>query len=263
MKLGMPTLAEYTSIADNVQLCKALGLEFIELNMNLPICTPEKLSPSEIGYYKEKYGIDFTIHLPEELDLSSYHPSIRKGHLERCRQAMEWANLSGIKTLNMHLNNGIYFTLPQTKIWINEQYEADFLELLYDSYSELYHLAKMFEVELCIENTGNFHIPHIRKALDQLSSFNNFYLTWDVGHDAKAGFDEESIFTYFSDHIKHMHLHDYNGKSDHQPLYTGIVPIDNRLEFAQRNDLSVVIEIKTSQSLTESVSELKKKDYLS
>ncbi|UVI29410.1 sugar phosphate isomerase/epimerase family protein [Paenibacillus spongiae] len=262
MKLGMPALVEYRSIADNIQLCNALGLDFIELNMNLPICMPENLSYSEIRAYKERYGLDFTIHLPEELDLSSYHPSIRKGHLERCKQTMEWANLSGIRTLNMHMNNGIYFTLPHSKVWINDQYESTFLELLHESYAELYRLAAAYEVELCIENTGNYHIPHIRKALDQLSDFQNFYLTWDVGHDAKAGFEEEPAFTHFNDRIRHMHLHDYNGKSDHQPLYTGIVPIDDRLAFAQLKDLSVVIEVKTSESLRESVAMLRSKGYL-
>ncbi|NOU96201.1 TIM barrel protein [Paenibacillus sp. LMG 31456] len=263
MKFGMPTLVELKSINENVQLCNTLGLDFIELNMNLPICIPENLSFSELRCYKEQYGLEFTIHLPEELDLSSYQPSIRKGHLERCKQAMEWANLSGINTLNMHLNNGIYFTLPHSRVWINEQYESKFLELLYESYLELYQLAKTFEVQLCIENTCNFHIPYIRNALDKLSVFHNFYLTWDVGHDAKADFVEESIFIHFNNRIRHMHLHDYNGKSDHQSLYTGIVPINDRLDFARENNLSVVIEVKTSESLAESVAELKKNGFLS
>lgn len=263
MKLGMPTLVEYTSLIENIQLCNSLGLNFIELNMNLPICTPESLSPSELRYYKEKYEMDFTIHLPEEIDLSSFHPSIRKGHTERCRQAMEWANLSGIKTLNMHLNNGIYFTLPDRRVWINEQYKSKFSELLYESYLELYHLANAYDIELCIENTGNFHIPYIRQALDKLSAFHNFFLTWDVGHDAKAGFEEESIFTHFNERIRHMHLHDYNGKSDHQSLYTGIVPVNSRLDFARKYDLSVVIEVKTSEALAESIAKIKNTDFLS
>ncbi|SFK83123.1 Xylose isomerase-like TIM barrel [Paenibacillus sp. 1_12] len=170
---------------------------------------------------------------------------------------MEWTHLAGIKTLNMHLNTGIYFTLPHTRVWINEQYESNFLELLYESYVVLYHLAETYNVELCIENTGNFYIPYIRKALDQLSIFDNFYLTWDVGHDAKAGFEEKPVFNHFKNRIKHMHLHDYNGKLDQQALYSGIVPINNSLDFAREHDCSVVIEVKTSESLTESVARLK------
>ncbi|MFK7691359.1 sugar phosphate isomerase/epimerase family protein [Paenibacillus sp. HJGM_3] len=263
MKLGMPTLVEYRSIEENVRLCNALGLDFIELNMNLPICIPEQLSAEQLRGYKEKYRVDFIVHLPEELDVASCHPSIRRGHLERCRQTMEWASAAGIRTLNMHLNPGIYFTLPHQKVWIHEQYETLYTELLHEAYTELYKWAEAYRVELCIENTGNFHMPFVRKTLELLSGFQRFALTWDVGHDAKAGFVEESTFTrLYPSRIRHMHLHDYNGKSDHQPLYTGIVPIDDRLALARKENWSVVIEVKTSESLTESAAALRTKGYL-
>lgn len=41
MNLGMPTLIEYESLQQNVNLCCELELNFIELNMNLPIYNPE------------------------------------------------------------------------------------------------------------------------------------------------------------------------------------------------------------------------------
>lgn len=40
-KLGMPTLIEFNSIEENINLCSSLGLDFIELNMNLHYCMPE------------------------------------------------------------------------------------------------------------------------------------------------------------------------------------------------------------------------------
>lgn len=36
MQFGMPTLIENRTLADNIKLCRALGLNFIELNMNFP-----------------------------------------------------------------------------------------------------------------------------------------------------------------------------------------------------------------------------------
>ncbi len=36
MQFGMPTLIENKTLQDNVDLCKSLGLKFIELNMNFP-----------------------------------------------------------------------------------------------------------------------------------------------------------------------------------------------------------------------------------
>lgn len=225
MKLGMPTLIEFENFEDNIRLCQELKLDFIELNMNLPIFTPEALHVLDIIRLKQQHDIEFTVHLPEELDLSSFHPSIRRGHLERCQETMEWAKFAGISTINMHLNNGIYFTLPDRRVWIN------------------------------------FQIPFIQEAIEQLNaSFDNFYLTWDVGHDAKTHFAEEPIFIKHTDRIKHMHLHDYNGKSDHQTLYSGQAPINERLELAQINNLSVVVEVKTSESLKESIERIRSED---
>ncbi|MBP1989812.1 sugar phosphate isomerase/epimerase family protein [Paenibacillus eucommiae] len=259
MKLGMPSLIEFKSLEQNVRLCHELNLDFIELNMNLPICMPENLDVKALRKIKKEYGIQFTVHLPEELDVSSFHPSIRKGHLERCKEIMEWASLADIRTLNMHLNNGIYFTLPHQKVWINEQYQTEFKQMLYQSYEKIYSFAESKEIDLCIENTGNFHIPFITSALEMLESFENFCLTWDVGHDAKANYEEEAIMMKFEKNIKHMHLHDYNGKSDHQALYSGIVPINERLHFATKHNLKVVIEVKTSESLKESVKQIRSK----
>ena len=38
---GMPQLIELDQIEESVQLCSELGLDFIELNCNLPACQPE------------------------------------------------------------------------------------------------------------------------------------------------------------------------------------------------------------------------------
>ncbi|TDF99657.1 sugar phosphate isomerase/epimerase family protein [Paenibacillus piri] len=253
MKLGMPTLVEFRTVDQNVRLCHELGLDFIELNMNLPICLPEYLDSRQIRQLGEDYAIGFSVHLPEELDLSSFHPSIRHGHLERCKQTIDWAGEAGVAIVNMHLNNGIYFTLPDRKVWINDRYQPDFLQYLLESYASLYAYADSAGVQICIENAGNFHLSFIGEALGKLSSFARFGLTWDVGHDAKADYKETAVLMRHRQAIRHMHLHDYNGISDHQPLFSGDVPILDRLQFAQVHGLSVVIEMKTSDSLEQSV----------
>jgi len=259
MKIGMPTLVEFEDLEQNISFCKSLGLDFIELNMNLPIFTPEKLRSNDIAEISQQYGIEFSIHLPEELDLTSFQPPVRKGHLDRCKEVLFWANEAGIKILNMHFNNGIYFTLPDCKVWINEKFETEFTELLVDSYEELNKLANSLGVLLCIENTGNFHIPFVQRSLDRLNLYDNVFLTWDVGHDAKANFVEEPFFNKRIDRIRHMHLHDYNGKSDHQSLYSGIVPINSRLTFAREHNVSVVIEVKTRKALEESIIQIRER----
>ena len=43
MQYGMPTLIENKTLTDNIKLCKELGLNFIELNMNFPEYQIDKL----------------------------------------------------------------------------------------------------------------------------------------------------------------------------------------------------------------------------
>ena len=48
MDFGMPTLIENKNLEVNIALCKELGLQFIELNMNLPEYQIEKLEEVSI-----------------------------------------------------------------------------------------------------------------------------------------------------------------------------------------------------------------------
>ena len=43
IQFGMPTLVENRTLEDNVDLCRSLGLKFIELNMNFPEYQVEQL----------------------------------------------------------------------------------------------------------------------------------------------------------------------------------------------------------------------------
>lgn len=37
MDFGMPTLIENKNLEENISLCRELGLQFVELNMNFPM----------------------------------------------------------------------------------------------------------------------------------------------------------------------------------------------------------------------------------
>ena len=127
IKLGMPTLIELPSVEANVQLCRKLGLSFVELNMNLPEYRPEVLPADRVRAVTGETGVGFTLHLPEELDLASFHPAIREGHLRCCTDAIRWAGECGVKVVTLHLHSGVYFTLPDRRRWVYEQHREQFL----------------------------------------------------------------------------------------------------------------------------------------
>ncbi len=64
MDFGMPTLIENKNLEETVMLCKELGLQFIELNMNFPMYQVPCLEETDyLNELARKNGIYFTIHL--------------------------------------------------------------------------------------------------------------------------------------------------------------------------------------------------------
>ncbi len=71
---GMPTLIETDTLEACAALCHTLGLQFIELNMNLPQYQPNQIDVPHFQSVAERYGIYYTIHLDENLNVSDFNP---------------------------------------------------------------------------------------------------------------------------------------------------------------------------------------------
>lgn len=255
-KLGMPALIEFDSIEENVLLAQELELSFVELNMNLPYCFPENLPPAILRRLTEETGIRFTMHMPDDLDMASFHREVFQGTLQQCLETVRWAGLAGVELLNFHINPGIYFTMPQHRVWINDKFYDRFESNLVHVFGDVLDVAKGCGVKISVENVCNFHLPFIQRVLSPLTSLPGLHLTWDVGHDAKTGFQEREVLMRYEKALAHMHLHDYDGRTDHQELFSGELDIMGLLAIAQQHDMSVVVEIKTIDSLVRSINAL-------
>ena len=74
MQFGMPTLIENRTLEDNVDLCRSLGLQFIELNMNFPEYQADQLEQTEhLLDLAREAGIYYTIHLDENLNIADFN----------------------------------------------------------------------------------------------------------------------------------------------------------------------------------------------
>ncbi len=262
--MGMPTLIELADVEANIELCQKLGLSFIELNMNCPAYSPQSLGAQRLRQLEKETGVGFTLHLPEEIDLGSFEPNIRKGHLACCKEAIVWAGEAGISIVNLHLNSGVYFSLPDQRVWLYEKYKSNFLSGLERAFEELLKLARSEGVTVCIENQGNFCKGFIREALENLLALDGDWigLTWDVGHDAESGFSEQPVFEQLQNRISHMHIHDWDGAGAHQVLFSGKVDVPAMVALAKHLEVRVVIETKTVESLAESVQGLDERGIL-
>ena len=252
---GMPFLLETPEIEDAARLCAELGLSFVELNMNFPACQTDKLDPQLLYRLRRKYGVYFTLHLPEDFDPFSFAGPVRRAWMAVLRDALTLAQATDMPIVNMHLPKGVYITLPGEKVFLYERYAQEYaaaVEVLRDA------CARMLEgsgVRMAVENTGGF-APHERRAIRMLLQSDVFGLTMDIGHSHAAEGCDEPFFREMDGRLIHMHGHDARGSQCHLALGDGDIDLAERFAWAGRRDARVVLETKTITALRESVARL-------
>lgn len=261
MDFGMPTLIENKNLKENLQLCKLLGLQFIELNMNLPEYQINRLENSSM--YQEIMGqenIYFTIHLDENLNVADFNCAVADAYSETVKRTIAVAEKLHIPILNMHMNHGVYFTLPNQKVQLFEQYFDVYMESMQKFMDMCRAEIGSADICICIENTDGFR-SYEKSAIEKMLDKDVFALTWDIGHSNSCGDVDEAFFMKHERRLKHFHIHDSLGTKDHMTLGTGEVNLQQRLEIAQKNGCRCVVETKTVASLKESVKWLEENNY--
>ena len=252
LRFGMPTLIETATIEECAALCADVGLEFIEMNMNLPQYQVETMEEAHLKRVAKEYGIDYTIHLDENLSPADFSPVVAAAYRQVAVDTVGFAKKMEIPILNMHLVQGVYFTLPHEKVYLFDKYRDYYRDNMLRFRDEVTRAAEGSGVRVCIENWHgytDYQIP----VLDELLESPVFGLTYDVGHNlVKKGLDEPVIMAR-KKHLHHMHLHDVkDGTKDHQTLGTGDLDIFKCLALAKERDISVVVETKTIAGLHQS-----------
>ena len=275
MQFGMPTLIENRTLQDNIDLCKSLGLQFIELNMNFPEYQVDRLEQIDtLIKTAENAGIYYTIHLDENLNVADFNPLISAAYLETVRRSIKVAqkllplrNRYGYRTqpltLNMHMNHGIYITLPDRKV---QMYDRDF-DTYMASFEKFRSLCEDWiadsEIMIAVENTDGFRDYEMR-AIDYLLESPVFGLTWDIGHSKATGEKDVPFLTKHEARLIHFHIHDGSEKppKNHLALGDGEIDLASRLELAKKQNARCVLETKTIEALKKSVEWLKDTNFV-
>lgn len=252
MYWGIPTLIETKSIEECVDLCKELNFDFVELNMNLPQYQLDKIDIEKLSTLKEENNIFYTIHLDENLNVSDFNSYVADAYLKTVLDTIEIAKKLNVKILNMHLSKGVYFTLPDKKVYLFEQYKEEYLKSMVHFRDTITKSVGNSEIIICIENTNGYTDFQV-EALEILLQSPVFALTLDIGHNHCTGGIDEKIILNRENKLSHLHLHDAHDSKDHLTLGTGNVDIHKYIELAQNHNCTVVLETKTVESLKKSV----------
>ena len=261
---GMPTLIENRDLAENVALCRELGLRFVELNMNFPEFQLDTLpSAQELERVKEENGVFFTLHLDENMNAADFNPLVRSAYTETAVRVIALARDIHAPVINMHMNPGVYITLPDRKEYLylrNRDTYMGHLRTFRDLCTEKIGNS---DVKICVENTDGWR-DFEREAVDMLLESPAFRLTWDIGHSKATGEKDLPFLAEREDRLYHFHIHDgrENPPKNHLALGDGEIPLEERLALAGKHGCRCVLETKTVQALRTSVKWLKARGYM-
>lgn len=262
MIFGMPTLIELNGLEETMVLCQKLGLHFVELNMNLPHCQLKYLEKiEELKGLKNKYQLFYTIHLDENLNVSDFNPLVAKAYMETVERTIQIAKKLEIPILNMHMNHGVHFTLPDRKVKLFEKYKDSYLESISVFRDMCEQIIGHDDIHICIENTDGF-MDYEKEAIELLLQSKVFALTWDIGHSNACDNKDEAFIMTHEKQLQHFHIHDGSKESDHMTLGTGEIDLNGRLDLAKMHNCRCVVETKTVDALRKSVKWLEKNKYM-
>lgn len=256
MKFGMPTLIENDSIESCVVLCKELNLDFIELNMNLPQYQINTIDIQELKAFSRKENIFFTIHLDENINICDFNTEVCNAYIKTVLSTIEIAKQINAPILNMHMTNGVYFTLPNEKVYLFKQYKNVYLTRLKEFRKLCEKAIGYSNIKVCIENCDGYQ-DFTMEGIELLLESNVFGLTFDIGHNHSIDKVDEPFINKHINKLYHMHINDAAGKKNHLPLSTGEIDIKEKLNLAKEHNCTCVLETKTIEGLKESVEKLK------
>lgn len=259
MDWGIPTLIEASGPEESARLCSELGFSFVELNMNLP--EYQQMDVGLLRAVSQRYGVYFTVHLDENMDVCDFNPRVANAYTQTMLDTIHAAGELGVPVLNMHLAKGVYFTLPDKKVYLHDISREHFLGKIREFIARCEDAAGG-EVTVCIENTGTYSLPFLREAVELFMQSPLFGLTFDIGHDHSAGGVDKPLILQHQDRLKHFHIHDALGKSNHMKPGTGELDFEWYISLARRNNCRAVLEVKTAQALRESAVWLRERQYI-
>lgn len=153
---GMLTLIETRTPEQSAKLYQEMGLRFVELNMNLPQYQMDRMDVSRLREAAKRHGIYYTIHLDENLNVSDFNPYVAGAYRRTVQESIALAKELGVPVLNMHMPAGVYFTFPERRVYLFEEYRETYLKSMEAFREECEAAIGGDDIKLCIENSSGY-----------------------------------------------------------------------------------------------------------
>ncbi|MGN1408848.1 MAG: sugar phosphate isomerase/epimerase family protein, partial [Eubacteriales bacterium] len=190
------------------------------------------------------------------INVSDFNRTVAGAYRKVVTDSIKTAKKLSAPSLNMHLSRGVYFTLPDGKVYLFDIYREQYLDSMKRLREDCEKEIGGEEIKICVENTSGYTGFQL-EALDILLESEVFALTYDIGHDYCAGGADGEVIMNKSDRLRHFHIHDAQGKQNHLTFGEGELDLNKYFAIAKKYGCRAVIEVKTADALRKSVNLIK------
>jgi sugar phosphate isomerase/epimerase len=248
MNFSVSTLALSPKPLDDILAClEDRGLKYCEVINEYPY---NSINEDVV----DSYDVKITVHSPlSDINIASYNDTIRRSSVSQIKNSIDVAS---------SLEPGIVVVHPGHVPILGKKFEDKILKNSIESIGECSRYAAERDVMLCVENMPDIEgllckdINQLDKIVEELEA----YITLDVGHANNMKFPVSEMLR--SPRIKHIHLSDNDGSFDnHNALGSASIDFEYLFKELRRigYDGILVIEVKDSQAVSESLDFLKNK----
>ncbi|RXM57776.1 sugar phosphate isomerase/epimerase [Clostridium tetani] len=259
-RIGYAASIGEKSIYDSINFAYENHMNAVEINANVPIYFPENFSLEDrkkIKEYAKNKNVLLTIHAPEDITLLQLHKTVREAGISRLKEIINFGKDIGARSLTLHVGSAVTFTLVNGKSYMDEFYQDEFKKILEDTLLELIKEANG-KIKIAVENSGRFPKKVVQEILQKLLNRNeDIYLTWDIGHSYENKYAEVEFFIKNINKIRTCHIHDNNGKSDHEIPGEGNLDFNKHFELMKDKDIVYIIEVRPRENAVKSFKVLK------
>lgn len=211
MKIGFPNhprknlLEEIEWIGDN-------GFDFVDLFLEEDQAVPEKIDIEKVRRIIKKHRLGVVGHTAWYLPIGSPVKSFREAAVVEAKRYFKVFSRLGVKYVTIHAN------------WPSGMFsEKEGITFQVETLKRLVKEAKNYKIKIIYEPVDT-EKDNIKNVSEILSRVPGLYLHLDIGHANLFGRKPEKFIIRFHKKIKHVHMHDNDGKEDlHAPLGAGII----------------------------------------
>ncbi len=223
-------------LVSEIQLFGEMGFDFVEVTVESPAATPEKITANKKAILDALHSYNFGVlsHYPWYFSVAHPYSAIQDAIIKEFARAFDSAVLLGAKKATIHTE------FMPSGIQDRPIHAAKTI----DTIKRLHKEAQDRGLQLLIENfnASSFSIKEFKSLFSEL----DMGMTLDIGHASTA--DGEGMNNYvqqFRKRIVHVHLHDNDRRSDqHLPLGAGKIDIARAVsELKSFYDGTITLEV--------------------